>query len=152
MIGVRDGTGLKSIGFVGVRDSVGMKECEAYVRDAGGLVQVHGGGGGSLTLDISGDAFGSAAIDIDISVTTSTVTVTPTGGSTPYVASWARIDDPVGTDWVILSPTSLETRFRKTTVEPNETSSATFACTVNGVVSDTITAVVQNYGGLGGLA
>lgn len=155
MIAVRDAVGAKSIGFVGARDASGLDECEVYVRDTSGAVLIHSPSS-SIAIDISGDAYGSAAANFPVTITTSTVNVTPTGGSAPYSYAWARVDDPMATDWIINGPTLQSASFRSPAAGPGDRYYATFACTVtdaNGhsAVSATISATVVNYGGLGGL-
>ncbi len=154
MIALRKAAGLVTQGAVYLRKASGLVEQEVYLRTAAGLKLIHSPSSTPFTVDISGDAYGATASPYAQSVTTSNVTVTPTGGAAPYSYAWAEVSGPFA-DWSILSPSSASTAFRKGLVSPGDNEFATYACTVtdangNSVVSDTITANVANYGGLGG--
>lgn len=154
MIALRKAAGLVTQGGVFLRKAAGLVQQEVYLRTAAGLKLIHTPES-SIDLDISGDAYGATATDFGVAVTTSSVTVSATGGAAPYSYTCQRNDDPMATDWSILSPNAATTAFRKTIVAPGDYETATFSFTVtdangNAATSDVIAAVVTNYGGLGG--
>ena len=77
------------------------------------------------------------------SLTTSSVTVTPTGGSTPYTYSWARISG--STSIAVDSSTAATTTFTGSSLASGTTYNAVFRCTVtdNAAATKTVDVSVE---------
>lgn len=153
MIVVRDAIGPSEIGAVVIREATGSSDIgEVLVRDAVGLQLIYSPASG-MSADVPPDAYGASASGSFVSISTNMVTVTVTGGTPGYSYSWAQIDGP-DVAWRSTSPTSATTSFRRTSVGPGDSWSATFVCTVtdaNGqtATSNPVTATVTNLGNIG---
>ncbi len=114
-----------------------------------------GGGGGSDPFAVPLDYYsvlGGRASGFAVSINTNAVTASPAGVA-PFSYSWALIGlDP---DWEILTPGAATTQFRRETVAPGDSETASFECTVTDALgavatSDPCQATVTNYGDPGG--
>lgn len=92
---------------------------------------------------------GTQSSDQPITVTSEGTTASPTGGRAPFTYAWTQISGPSAT---ITAPTMATTQFRAT-VNPFDTVSLSFRCTITDAVgqsaSTEVTALLNNLGGGG---
>lgn len=107
-------------------------------------------GGGLTVFALPTLARGAQAFGSPVDVTTQPATATASGGTEPYSYLWSTVTSDGA--WVITSPNSRTTSFRRSALSEAQTSTATFKCTVTDARGRTgeaeVDAICQNYGNL----
>ncbi len=147
MIGVRDTTSLKQIARIWSRDGGGLDAIAiGKIRGVSGLSTFFASMSASASVPPTGYSNSGSAAD----TLTGNSFCTVEGGVAPFTYLWEEVS--ASGVWTIVSPASSLTGFIASAVDPIDTRTATFKCTVtdaNGEIaaSNTIEATAVNIGG-----